>query len=564
MARLCAERFAFLIAWAFLVIACFAQVQPSQAPSIDTISGTVLNSVTREPIGRALVSSSDNRFATLTDNEGHFEFTVPSSGCGVGGSNNCVSSLNAKKPGFVDNPARMWNSVQPGKDNTLLLTPEALIIGHVTLPSTEAPDRIQVSLYRRQVREGRAHWEPISMASTRSTGEFRFSDLASGSYKLLTRELLDRDSATVNPRSQVYGYPPVYFPNASDFEAGQVIDLSPGKTFQAEMTLAKHPYYSVTIPVVNAPRGIGLGVNVSVQGHRGPGFSLGYNAAQEVVEGLLPNGTYTVEATNHGQSSSSGSVTITINGGPVVGPRLALAQATSIPVNVREEFTSPENASGGGNSVFFSGNSRRVQRGPLRYLNVYLESADDFSGGRGGFLQAPAGASGDSLAIDNVRPGRYWVRVNSSRGFAASVTSGGIDLLHQPLVVGPGGSTAPIEITMRDDWAEVECSIEGAGGTDGSSQQNPQSAESSTHIYLIPQADSAGEFRDLWIPPGGELASTQVPPGSYRVLTLDGPQPDLEYYDADSMRSYEQKMQSVRLVGGQKEHLRVQVSSRGE
>jgi len=562
MTRLCLKRFTFLIAWAFLAGASFARVQSSEAPASETIRGTVLNSVTREPIGRALVSSSDNRFATLTDNEGHFEFTVPSSGCGNGGASNCVNSLNAKKPGFVDNPARMWTSVQPGKDITLLLTPEALIIGHVTLPSTEAPDRIQVSLYRRQVREGRAHWEPVSMASTRSNGEFRFSELAAGSYKLLTHELLDRDFGIVNPQSQLYGYPPVYFPNAPDFEAAQVIELVPGKIVQAEMSIAKHPYYSVRIPVVNAQRGIGMGVNVAVQGHRGPGFSLGYNVAEQVVEGLLPNGTYTVEVTNHGQSAASGSVTITINGGAVVGPRLALAQSVSIPVSVREEFTSPENASSGGLFVY-NGSPKRA-RGPLRYLNVFLESADDFSGGRGGFLQVPTGGPDDSLVIENVRPGRYWLRVNSSRGFAASVTSGGIDLLHQPLVVAPGGSTAPIEITMRDDWAEVECTIEGAGGTDGSSQQNPQSTESSTHIYLIPQADSPGEFRDLWIPPGGELASTQVPPGLYRVLTLDGPQPDLEYYDADAMRSYEQKMQTVRLVGGQKEHLRVQVSSRGE
>src|SRR5579864_9064803 len=42
-----------------------------------TIRGTVINRMTREPIGRALVYSPDNRFAQLTDEEGHFEYPIP-------------------------------------------------------------------------------------------------------------------------------------------------------------------------------------------------------------------------------------------------------------------------------------------------------------------------------------------------------------------------------------------------------------------------------------------------------------------------------------------------------
>src|ERR1700690_543890 len=51
---------------------------PAQSPSEDSsvIRGAVINSVTHETIGRALVSSPDHRFATLTDSEGRFEFAV--------------------------------------------------------------------------------------------------------------------------------------------------------------------------------------------------------------------------------------------------------------------------------------------------------------------------------------------------------------------------------------------------------------------------------------------------------------------------------------------------------
>src|SRR5438132_6276909 len=41
------------------------------------IHGTVVNAVTRQPIGRALVYSPDDRFGTLTDGEGNFEFNLP-------------------------------------------------------------------------------------------------------------------------------------------------------------------------------------------------------------------------------------------------------------------------------------------------------------------------------------------------------------------------------------------------------------------------------------------------------------------------------------------------------
>ena len=41
----------------------------------DRIRGVVINSVTHEPISRALVLSPDNSFATMTDDRGRFEFT---------------------------------------------------------------------------------------------------------------------------------------------------------------------------------------------------------------------------------------------------------------------------------------------------------------------------------------------------------------------------------------------------------------------------------------------------------------------------------------------------------
>src|ERR1700732_560697 len=50
-------------------------MQSSAAP-LSSLRGAVINSVTREPVARALVFSPDNRFAIFTDDQGRFEFPL--------------------------------------------------------------------------------------------------------------------------------------------------------------------------------------------------------------------------------------------------------------------------------------------------------------------------------------------------------------------------------------------------------------------------------------------------------------------------------------------------------
>ena len=311
----------------------------------DSIHGTVINSVTREPVGHALVYSPDNRFATMTDSDGHFEFTLPkmanpesapggkTEGALIAAAMNRPDLLMARKPGFLETGG--GESTASGDEITIALVPEALIVGRVSLPTTEAAERIQVELYRRQVREGRPHWVVAGSVTTRSNGEFRFSELPAGSYKLLTREMLDRDPLTFDPRGQLYGYPPVYYPAASDFTTAGILQVGAGKIFHADLTVVRQPYFPVKVRVTNAPPGNGVNVIVSVQGHRGPGFALGYNYQDQMIEGMLPNGSYTLEATTFGPVTASGVTSISVHGGPFEGGRMALVPDSHLDVNVR-------------------------------------------------------------------------------------------------------------------------------------------------------------------------------------------------------------------------------------
>jgi hypothetical protein len=564
-------------------ICCYGGITPlcAQTGAIpekesDAIHGTVLNTVTHEPIGRALVYSSDNRFATMTDASGHFEFKFPPSeaerknGVGVlggtssnfqAGAMNGPSSLLARKPGFLPDDSPQDTQLNLGqKEVTIYLVPEALIVGKVTLGASEGSDKIQVELYRRQIQDGRARWNSVSAVTTRSNGEFRFSDLPPGTYKVFTHELLDRDPLTFNPRGQLYGYPPVYFPTANNFASGGAIQLSAGITFHANLSPMRREYYPVEVGIQNMAEGVPAEVTVSAAGQKGRGYSLGYRPEDQKIQGLLPDGTYALEVSSFGPTGATGIVNITVNGAPATGQSVTLVPNASINVNLTEEFTGIEDNGNGSRLGSFSSIGVAGDKQPRgRYLQVSLEPTDEIGQRRGPSLRQPSGPEDESLVLENVAPGPYWVRVNSSRGYAASVSCGGTDLLHHPLVVPPGGSTPPMELTMRDDGAQIDGVIENAPALPGPSFT--RSAQTPAQVYLLPLPDSTGQFRQLWVSPDGNFSSAQIPPGDYRVLAFDRPQPELEYRNDEAMSKYDSEGQVIRLLPGQKAHLQLRLIS---
>jgi hypothetical protein len=309
----------------------------------------------------------------------------------------------------------------------------------------------------------------------------------------------------------------------------------------------------VVFPDEGAPNN-SLAVTVYAHGHNGPGFSLGYDNAHHVIQGLLPNGNYTIEATSFGMngvSGTSGVQTISVKSGPVEGPALILAPNGSIPIQVKEEFTAADN----GRQTQFMVNGRPivVKEGPRRYLNVNLESADDFAIGRNASLPAPRSPGDRSLFIDGVSAGIYWVRVVSFRGYAASVRSGSLDLLREPLVVGAGGAVSPIEITMRDDSSEIRGTVAGmAKSTAGTA---------GVLIYCVPLEGGSREPYRVPVQPNGSFIAADLVPGGYRLMAFDREQMELANLDPEAMQAYESKGTLVRLMPGQKEQVALQLIS---
>jgi hypothetical protein len=567
----------FLLAVSGLASAQSPVVTGGEVSASSSLHGTVLNQITHEAISRALVYSTGGQFATLTDDRGHFEFQFPPQQPPPvldetitpearqralrhsWARNARPGTVMARKPGFLEIDG---NFVSSGPDSStadikIYLIPESLIVGQINIPGSEGELRIPVQLYRLQASEGQQRWVQNGTFLCWSDGEFRFAGLRAGTYKLVTEEQLDRDPFTFNPGEQLYGFPPVFYPNANDFATASPIQLGAGATFQANLSVARREYYSVRISVANGPMAMGMQVRVNPAGHPGPGYSLGYNHRDQAIEGMLPSGNYSLETEAFGgEAGSTGVMSFSVRGAAFEGAVLNMVPNASVNITVTEERKNSEN---GIASPAQQGDGTLVQERSRRSnVQVVLHPIEEFpSRGRGDFRAVSAGDE-DTLVIPNVGPGRYRVNVQGNPGYASSVVSGGADLLRGDLVIAQGTSVPSIEVTVRDDGAEVTGTIEQSVIT-GEEQDQVAGAKPMSFVYFVPVTGSSGQFRESSVGPDNTFMQEQLPPGAYRVLAFHRRQENLAYADVDAMRPYESKGEVIQLSPGQKETLHLKL-----
>jgi hypothetical protein len=257
-----------------------------------------------------------------------------------------------------------------------------------------------------------------------------------------------------------------------------------------------------------------------------------------------------VEATSFGPNVASGVVNLKVEGTAAEGPAMTLVPGGSIALQVKENFTTKWNG-----SRSWSDEKRTFTlRGPRAYLNVGLETTDESEPMRGASERPPTGPNDESLVLDGVLPGRYWLRLNTGRGYVASARMGNLDLLRQPLVVTPGPS-ATIEVELRDDNAQLEGTVTGiepASVDPALTMSRPQA-----WIYCIPLPDSPGQFTQIGVTEEGQFQHSMLAPGDYRILAFARQQLHLPYRDAEAMKAFETKGPVVHLSAGQKVSVQV-------
>jgi len=193
-----------------------------------------------------------------------------------------------------------------------------------------------------------------------------------------------------------------------------------------------------------------------------------------------------------------------------------------IPVHIRREFTATPagGISGGGYSI----GSGSGDPGPG--VSVALTSADTFDGHNAGgnFRRVDGSADSSLYEIVNMTPGRYWVNAVAYQGYVSSMRCGGIDLLREPLMIGEGNSTAPIDVTLRNDTGSISGVISGAASAAPSSNGADQALGeiSAVSVYAVPVSSMPAQIQGATVANHStQFMISNLAPGEYRVFALD-------------------------------------------
>src|SRR5215467_4386248 len=217
-----------------------AQLAPANVTY--TLRGTVINSVTDEPIQRVLVEfSGDRQRHFLTGTDGKFEFQNVPPG---------LTALGLRKPGYFlpqtlsrkGTPALV--TVGPDQPPAVLkLIPEAVISGRVLGDNGEPAERLPVKVFGQQLQNGKKTWNIVSSAETDDLGEFRCANLQPGRYYVFAGPSPWPASLVPQPRVQArarmhalgggrpaaHGYPGLFYPAAENRESATPIEIKAGQ-----------------------------------------------------------------------------------------------------------------------------------------------------------------------------------------------------------------------------------------------------------------------------------------------------------------------------------------------
>ena len=532
---------ALLIALLPLALASATQQALAQdapaATSGYSVRGTVVNAVTNQPVARALVSLAVDQ-AVLTDSNGQFSFDNVAAGS---------YSLSVTKPGYQGRGGMIRGNVlthlrrEPaerllvGPDMpsvALSITPLATIAGHVTLSTADPADGIRIQAFVRRMENGHPRWTIAGEARTRSDGSFRIANLEPGSYRLSTMASLDRPALVLNAHGPVWGYPALYYPGTTEISGAGILTVGAGQQAEADIAVVRQQFFPV-IGLVHSSSGTPANFEILDSGGRQTGLSARFDRQDGTVHAAVPNGTWTIEAHVYGQSMEWGSTTFQVNGAPA-SFAISLQPIPHIPINIRRDFSDSAD------------NSPPAGSGPG--MNLELTNADEMRSEGGGGMTENEKSGSPEWQLNVNEPGRYWVQAEAwPPAFVSSVTSGGTDLGSNPLVIVPGSTPQPVEVTLRDDGGTITGII--GSQTPGAPNPNVAGETPQVWIYAIPLFSTAAALRNVMPNSDGHFSFYAMPPGSYRVVACDAQQ-DIDFHSVEGVAAWAGKGQTVTVDPG--------------
>jgi hypothetical protein len=241
---------------------------PAPASGLYRIAGTVVNSVTGEPVRRATVAAlaeadSHTVASTVTDNDGHFALeNLPAA----------KYQLTASRRGFLTafydehdefNTAIVTSPDQETESLTFRLTPGSILRGVVTADGGDPVKDAYVMLFRKP--QGHKPGERIAAANgtmTDDTGAYEFGNLAPGEYLLAVHAepwyaIHPSQSKPANDPGAALdvAYPVTYFDSTNDEAEASTIILAGGNREEADFNLHAVPALHIALEAPRAEDG---------------------------------------------------------------------------------------------------------------------------------------------------------------------------------------------------------------------------------------------------------------------------------------------------------------------
>ena len=520
--QLCAV---FFCAW-YVALAGFSSAQVNSYPSPPntgfTLDGTVVNSVTGEPIARALVRVYGvAQRSAFTDSEGHFQIdSLPAGSVDIG----------LQKPGYSNQQGT--NRTIVGVDSravVLKLSPLGTIYGHVLDTTGQPIENVPIRLIGRSISEGRTRWNLAGSAESDEDGRFRFSGLTPGSYYLAAGPEIHPETRLLARAEKLkIGYSNLYYPNAPDLSSASPIQLVAGQQVEADFSMPAVPVYKVSGSVTN--RVPGRGVVLQVLSQSGDPISIATGAQMDGTFEIkaIPAGTYILKAFSHVENQTLRAEIHLGVPANLDNVNLVLAPTPLIPITVRMESRGASNLS----------SPRWSQQTPplsLRLIPAAMLATEAGST----FVQQGSGQQ--IMALQNVEPGRYTADVMPwGAWYVQSAQYGPTNLLSDDVMIA-SGQIYPIEIVLRDDGATLTGSLKYNGVDD-----TPMT------LIVVPQPTGKRGVKVLHTSQQG-FAMNGLAPGDYLVFAFDHAD-KIEYTNPDALQPYTSQATPVTLSPNQETH----------
>ena len=483
------------------------------------LAGTVINSFTGAPIPYALVQAGQE--SKLADQNGNFGFDdLPN-----------VTYVAAHKPGFFGEgevndshaPLPPLTLGDQPTSITVRLIPEAVITGHVEDSEGEPLEGLPLNVRRVQYMNGRRILQQQRGQATDEDGNFRIANVRPGTYYIGVgpnfRARMLPEEQDSSQKAEVF--PAVYYPGVHDLSAAMPLRLAPGQHATIDFNLKRAPAYRINGLIAGLTTNNG-GLNLLDSEGENANIPVRYDSQTSRFEIFpIPAGSYRLRYNGQDADGQQVFADVPLNVTGNIGElHVGVQRALAIPVEFETEFTKQNfpsqtgiigsvDSGGGGKTPMFYGQIHLVSRKPP-YQQFYSSREKGDSG----------------TVIRGVEPGTYDVETNpNGAAYVASIASGGVDLLHQPLVIAEGAEPQPIEVVLRDDGASLSGSVQFPDGT--------QTAQ----VLMIAEGTGSDAPRSIFVDRTGNFRAQELAPGTYDILAfdrLDG----IEYGNREALNAY--------------------------